>query len=119
MNCQACDSSVRIDRVIVERITDTVIGALCDTCQRYHLSSGEPSDPIAASVGCRDCDRPASYHLPRIECLIRYDTGRWATVEYTVTDTSPGVCTAHLQEIVDTPYRREAQVDTETALEVS
>lgn len=119
MNCQACDSSVRIDRVIVERITDTVIGGLCETCQRCHLPAEEASDPMATTVGCRECDRPASYHLPRIDCLIRYDSGLPASVEYTVTETSPGVCTPHLGEIVDTSHRRENPVETETALEAS
>lgn len=119
MNCQACDSSVHIDRVIVERITDTVIGGLCETCQRYHLPAGEASDTRARTVGCLECDRPASYHLPRIDCLIRYDSGIRASVEYTVTETSPGVCATHLDDIVDTARRRETPVETETALEAS
>lgn len=118
MDCQKCKKSVTVDRVIVERITGSVLGALCETCQRSHLSEVGRSDALTASPECVECGDPAYYFLPRIDCLIRSADGREPTVEYTLTDTSPAVCGTHFEEIVDTSYL-EASVESDQALEMS
>lgn len=117
MNCQNCNGSTDIDRVIVEKITKTVLGVLCDACRREHFSKGEHSGEGAGTTGCTKCADPAYYVLPRFDCLIQPDDGSGITIEYTLTPASPRVCGSHMEAIVGTHH--EAATVSDQALEVS
>lgn len=103
MNCQNCKRSTVIERVIVERITDTVIGGLCEPCERYFLSESDAAtvDAVGATTECFSCDDRAYYVLPRLECMIQSNADSGTTVEYSLTRTTPRVCGAHLSGRLD------------------
>lgn len=117
MDCQNCNGTTDIDRVIVEKLTKSVLGVLCAPCQREHFSKVECSDGQAGESGCRKCANPAYYYLPRFDCLIQRGDGSGTTIEYTLTPASPRVCGSHMAAIIGTHHEEETV--SEQVLEVS
>lgn len=100
MECLKCESGTVLDRLVVDRVTEQPMGALCDSCQRTDIERVFRGDVWHEDSGCVICADRAHYYLPEIELRIEFDDHREDSIEYSVTDTTARLCSDHFEELL-------------------
>lgn len=100
MECLKCESGTVLDRLVVDRVTERPMGALCDSCQRTDIKRVFRRDVWHEDSGCVICAGRAHYYLPEIELRIEFDDLREDSIEYSVTDKTPRLCSNHFEELL-------------------
>jgi hypothetical protein len=104
MNCLKCERTAELDRVVVDILTGTEVGGLCERCLEAHGSPVFQDDIWREESACAVCAETPQYEIPLIDCLIRYADNRPDEVEYAITDATLRLCTTHLREfLMETP----------------
>lgn len=102
MDCINCKSTGRLDRVVLDILTGTELGVLCEACLDTRYDPVFKDDIWHEDSGCAVCAEQPHYHLPLIDCLIEYSDDRSDELEYGVTDTTVRLCSEHLEELLTT-----------------
>jgi hypothetical protein len=97
MRCIECGAESNYHRAVVERVTATVLGSYCVSCERRRF--GDALDAPDGDGTCIRCERPGHYLLPVHEVDIDLTKGaeslemRWRGRD------APHLCFEHLLEL--------------------
>jgi hypothetical protein len=99
MKCLRCERTAGLDRAVVDILTGSEVGGLCESCLDTCSSPVFRDDVWRRDTDCAVCAETPHYEIPLIDCLIRYAGHRPDEVEYAITDTTLRLCAEHLREI--------------------
>jgi hypothetical protein len=115
MDCVSCGLPSGYNRVLIERGSDAEIGGLCIECEEHEFGDRLRWEIRAETEadGCALCARDAGFRVP--EWDPEMDVAPDGTVEWTdyrVTETTPGLCDDHVEELADRDSGDEAPSPT-------
>lgn len=100
MDCIRCDATDAFNRVVVERATGELLGALCESCETAEFGVTLRDTRWHHREGCAICGGDGSVALPFVEFLLeREDPTAEDVVEYDLTDGTVRFCDRHLREL--------------------